>query len=107
MLTGIVGLRLAYEIPTDWGSMTPKLRLEYGHDFASGSSLALSYANITGSPSYLLKTADTARDYATITFGTDMRIGTGWTFGADYGFTVDGQDGVGPEQIQLQVAGKF
>jgi hypothetical protein len=36
-----------------------------------------------------------------------MRIGTGWTFGADYGFTVDGQDGVGPEQIQLQVAGKF
>jgi len=72
-LTGILGLRLAYKIPTDWGVVMPKLRLEYSHDFASGSSLALSYANITGSPSYLLKAAGTARDYATITLGTDSR----------------------------------
>lgn len=106
-LTGILGLRLAYKIPTDWGVVMPKLRLEYSHDFASGSSLTLSYANITGSPSYLLKSAGTARDYATITLGTDIQVGTGWTFGADYGFTVDGQSGIGPQQIGLQVGGKF
>ncbi|HEV2503261.1 MAG TPA: autotransporter domain-containing protein [Mesorhizobium sp.] len=105
--TGLVGLRLGYAMPTDWGVFTPKLRLEYGHDFASASSLALSYANLTGSPSYLLQTAGSARDHATITLGADMQVGQDWTLGADYGFTIDGRSGVGPQQFRLQVGAKF
>jgi len=106
-VTGLIGLRLGYKIPTEWGSVMPKLRVEYGHDFADGSNLALSYANIAGSPSYSLTTAETARDYATIKFGTDIQVGTGWTFGADYGFSVDGHDGIGPQQFLLQLTGAF
>lgn len=105
--TGMLGLRLGYAIPTDWGVFTPKLRLEYGHDFASGSSLSLSYVNITGSPSYLLATDASARDRAAITLGADMRIGADWTLGADYGFTVDGRNGIGPQQFRLQVGARF
>ncbi len=105
--TGLVGLRLYYAIPTDWGVFTPKLRLEYGHDFASASSLALSYANLTGSPSYLLTNAGSARDHATITLGADMQVGPDWRLGADYGFTVDGRNGIGPQQFRLQVGARF
>ncbi|MFQ0815863.1 hypothetical protein AVM02_08080 [Brucella anthropi] len=104
-LTGLLGLRLAYQIDTGWGTLTPRGRLEYGHDFAGQSSLGLGYADVSGRR-YDLETHDTGDDFATISLGADFGIGTGLAVSAEYGTSV-GQTGTTPQQVRLRISQQF
>ncbi|PSJ57100.1 hypothetical protein C7I85_22975 [Mesorhizobium soli] len=103
--TGFLGLRLAYKIDTDWGSLEPHARVEYGHDFAGNSAVTLGYADIP-STSYDLKTLGTGSDFATFSLGTDIKVGPDLTVGAEYGTSV-GQNGMQPHQIRLRISERF
>lgn len=54
-----------------------------------------------------MTTAITARDFDTVTLGADLEIGAGLMLGADDGFSVDGQRGIGAPQFDMQVGGEF
>ncbi|TXI11956.1 MAG: autotransporter domain-containing protein, partial [Rhizobium sp.] len=104
-LTGTLGLRVAYKIGTDWGFITPRARLEYGHDFAGDSSVSLGYADLPNSK-FDLKTLGTGNDYATVSLGADFKIGQDLTIGAEYGTTL-GQTGTTPQQVRLSIRERF
>ena len=43
-----VELRGKYTIPTEWGAVAPRFRVEYHHDFAGTSTIFLQYADLFG-----------------------------------------------------------
>lgn len=90
-LSATLGLRLAYDIPTDWGVLTPRGRLEYTHDFEGSSRASLGYAD-TGTTPFALEAGGASRDHLTLGLGLDGQIGENITFGLDYrtAFGVDG-----------------
>lgn len=82
-LSGILGLRVEYAMPMEWGEFRPRARLEYTHDFEGSSRVSVGYADI-GTLPYTIETEPFSRDHLTIGLGFDARIGTGWTVGFDY-----------------------
>lgn len=82
-LSGTLGLRLQYAIPMDWGTLTPRGRLEYTHDFAGSSRASLGYADI-GTLPYEFDIEGFSRDHLTVGLGLDAQIGESWKLGFDY-----------------------
>ncbi len=50
--TGNLGLTLNYKFTTDFGVVSPQLRLEYQHDFQGDSAITMNYADMFGGPTY-------------------------------------------------------
>lgn len=86
-LSGIIGLRLEYTMPTDWGVLKPGAQVEYVHDFAGSSTVNLGYADIEGLP-YALKTEESDSDYVTIGASLNAAFENDWTAGIDWRMAV-------------------
>ena len=86
--TAVLGLRGKYTIPTEWGAVAPRFRVEYHHDFAGTSTIFLQYADLL-SPIYSLTTTPAGRDRASVGAGTDLVIGDRHRLSADYQYDVD------------------
>lgn len=69
--TAVLGLRGKHTFLTDWGSIAPRFRVEYHHDFSGESTVLLQYADLL-SPVYTLTTNPIARDRASFGVGTDL-----------------------------------
>lgn len=82
-LSGILGLRLEYAMPMDWGVLKPRARVEYTHDFEGSSRVSVGYADI-GTLPYVVETEPFSKDHLTVGLGFDAQIGDGWTIGFDY-----------------------
>ncbi len=82
-LSGTLGLRLQYAIPTGWGTLTPRGRLEYTHDFEGSSRASLGYADLGTLPS-ALDIPGFSRDHLAVGLGLDARIGEDVTLGFEY-----------------------
>jgi outer membrane autotransporter protein len=88
LYTAVLGLRGKYTFLTDWGSVVPRFRVEYNHDFAGSSTVLLQYADLVG-PIYSLTTSPLSRDRATFGAGTDLVIGNRHRLAFDYQYDVD------------------
>jgi outer membrane autotransporter protein len=86
--TAVLGLRGKYTFLTDWGSIAPRFRVEYNHDFAGTSTIFLQYADLIG-PIYSLTTSPASRDRATFGVGTDLMIRDQHRLALDYQYDVD------------------
>lgn len=86
--TSVLGLRGKYTFLTDWGSIAPRFRVEYNHDFAGTSTVFLQYGDLIG-PIYSLTTSPASRDRATIGVGTDLMIRDQHRLAFDYQYDVD------------------
>ncbi len=86
--TAVLGLRGKYTFLTDWGSVAPRFRVEYNHDFAGTSTIFLQYADLLG-PIYSLTTSPASRDRATFGAGTDLMIRDQHRLAFDYQYDVD------------------
>lgn len=82
-LSATLGLRVAYDIPTEWGVFTPRGRIEYTHDFIGSSPVSLGYAD-PGLLSYDLDMGETSRDDIAINLGLDVQFGDAIALGLDY-----------------------
>src|SRR5690606_23771870 len=82
-LSGTLGLRFQYAIPTTWGILTPRGRLEYTHDFEGSNRASLGYTDL-GTLPYALDIESFSRDHLTIGLGLDAQIGDSTTIGFDY-----------------------
>jgi uncharacterized protein YhjY with autotransporter beta-barrel domain len=80
---GAIGLRLSYTVLMDWGALTPGVRAEYTHDFASSSRLRLGYADI-GTLPYELEAEELGDDYSTLGLSLDAALLNNWAVGVEY-----------------------
>lgn len=83
-LTSSFGLRAEYKMPVSWGLVTPRARIEYGHDFDASSRATMAYADWIGGPEYVLETDPADRDFLVVGLGADVAFGGSWTLGVDY-----------------------
>lgn len=86
-LSGILGLRMEYTIPMEWGALKPGARAEYTHDFEGSSQIRLGYADTAGLP-YDLNTESSGSDYVTLGLSLDAQLDTDWNANFDYRTTV-------------------
>ncbi|TCQ74721.1 outer membrane autotransporter protein [Ochrobactrum sp. BH3] len=84
LLSATIGLRGEYTIPMSWGTLKPKARLEYSHDFAGSSRVKLGYTDIGGLLPYTIDANSTAKDSIRIDAGFDAMINGDWSAGLDY-----------------------
>jgi uncharacterized protein YhjY with autotransporter beta-barrel domain len=106
--TAGLGLRTSYEFREPWGAVTPRMRIEYAHEFAGGSSASLAYADQfgLGGSIYTLPITPTGSDYVVTGIGTDIRFMCDWILGLDYR-TSFGQEKTAPQLIQIKLGTKF
>ncbi|MET3579039.1 uncharacterized protein with beta-barrel porin domain [Mesorhizobium robiniae] len=90
-LSGTLGLRLEKAMPMGWGVLTPRLRLEYTHDFEGSSRASMGYADL-GTLPYGFDVEAFSQDLLSVGLGFDAQMGDGWNFGMNYS-TVVGTDG--------------
>jgi large repetitive protein len=86
--TSVLGLRGKYTFLTDWRAISPRLRVEYNHDFAGASTIYLQYTDLIG-PTYSLTTTPVGRDRATVGAGSDLVVGNAHRIGFDYQYDAD------------------
>ncbi|MGN6770163.1 MAG: autotransporter domain-containing protein [Rhizobiaceae bacterium] len=105
-LSGVLGLRLEYAMPMDWGVLKPRARLEYTHDFEGSSRVSLGYTDV-GTMPYGIDVDPFSRDYLTIGLGVDAQIGDAWNLGFDYR-TAYGSGGAGRDHtFAIKVGSTF
>ncbi|WP_237152930.1 autotransporter domain-containing protein [Oryzibacter oryziterrae] len=104
-VTGLVGVRLAYAIETEWALVEPRLRLEYGHDFTGSSALEVTYAG-GGSGGTSASGTDSQADFFNVGIGGDVRFTNDVALGLDYTLRADG-DGVSQQQIRFSLVKQF
>lgn len=105
-LTSFLGLRAEYKLPVSWGVVTPRARIEYGHDFDASSLATLAYADWIGGPEYVLETDPADRDFLVLGLGADIAFDETWTLGFDYR-TAFGQSSNQQHLLQLKAGTKF
>jgi uncharacterized protein YhjY with autotransporter beta-barrel domain len=106
--TGGFGVRTAYEFKEDWGSVTPRMRVEYAHEFAGASTATLAYADLVGlgGSAYTLPITPTGTDYVTLGLGSDFSFLCNWLLSVDYR-TSFGQERIPPQLLKLKLGTKF
>jgi outer membrane autotransporter protein len=105
-LTSFLGLRAEYKLPVSWGVVTPRARIEYGHDFDASSLATLAYADWIGGPEYVLETDPADRDFLVLGLGADSTFDGSWTLGVDYR-TAFGQGSDQQHLLQIKAGNKF
>ncbi|TIQ92051.1 MAG: autotransporter outer membrane beta-barrel domain-containing protein, partial [Mesorhizobium sp.] len=107
MVAGVLGLRVEYHVPTDWGTLVPRARLEYTHDFAGSSLASIGYADLSGGLPYALEIDPISRDYLSLQAGFDAELGADWQLGLDYRLSL-GLDGDGHSHaVGLKIGANF
>jgi hypothetical protein len=96
MLSSVVGSRIGYPIAESWGVLTPSARFEYAHEFAGAYAQSLNYADLAGSPGYMLNGVADWRD--TLTGGLGLRAETHDQLSLDFEYLISGT----PSQLQAQ-----
>jgi uncharacterized protein with beta-barrel porin domain len=91
-----VGARVAYPIAESWGALTPSARFEYTHEFAGAYAQGLNYADLAGSPGYMLNGVADWRD--TLTGGVGLRVETRSQQSLDFEYLISGT----PSVLQAQ-----
>jgi uncharacterized protein YhjY with autotransporter beta-barrel domain len=95
-ISGVVGARVAYPIAENWGVLTPSARLEYAHEFAGAYAQGLNYADLAGSPGYMLNGVADWRD--TLTGGVGLQLENRDQLSVDFEYLISGT----PSVLQAQ-----
>jgi outer membrane autotransporter protein len=105
-LAGVLGLRLEYDIPMEWGMLTPRGRIEYSHDFVGSSAASIGYAD-TGTLPYLLNVDGLATDHLALELGIDARFGGNASVGLDYGISFGLSQGEQAHRLGARMSAQF
>ena len=76
MFCGVAGLRPDYAMPTEWGVVTPRLRLEYSHDFAGAAGPALVTPVSAARCPSVRRWTRSAKDTLSLSLGTSLTLTT-------------------------------
>ncbi|HEY1611967.1 MAG TPA: autotransporter outer membrane beta-barrel domain-containing protein, partial [Paraburkholderia sp.] len=95
MLSTVAGLRGEYAIPTSWGTLSTRGRVEYTHDFAGSSRAVLGYAD-TGTLPYGIDVLGLSQNSMSVEFGVEAQFKHGvslsFAYEGSFGFEDSAQD---------------
>ncbi|MFS2109740.1 IPT/TIG domain-containing protein [Sphingomonas sp. Sphisp140] len=101
-ITGTIGGRLEYRQKTSFGSVTPRIRAEWNHEFADLDAQWLDYADIPGTALYGLSANSWKREQLQLSIGTRFDIlSSGWSFDFETGLRAGQGEKSGTLQIRL------
>jgi outer membrane autotransporter protein len=83
MFQGVVGLRAESQHDTTFGSVRPRARLEYSHEFEGDRRATVNYADEFGTQ-YTVTPFGTRRNALLLGLGSDFNLGGGMKLGLDY-----------------------
>jgi uncharacterized protein YhjY with autotransporter beta-barrel domain len=82
----VLGLRAAYSYPLDFGTLTPRGRIEFAHDFENAGNASLGFANISSAGTFqALVDPMSSANRVDLSIGGDLRMFSGLAFTLDYG----------------------
>lgn len=84
-LSGVLGVRFDFLRQTNFGSITPRVRAEWRHEFEDGDVQFLDYADIAGSSQYSLSTTGWQRNQFELSLGSALSIPSAWVFDLELG----------------------
>ncbi|SDG49301.1 putative Ig domain-containing protein [Dyella sp. 333MFSha] len=82
--TGALGLRAEFRLKRDFGTLVPRVRVEYQRDFQGASNAKMSYADLLAGPLYRANVGDTARNHTLLGLGVQAQFDSGLTLRAEY-----------------------
>ncbi len=83
-LQGVAGFRAETSHNTSFGTATPRLRLEYRHEFQGNSDVSVGYADLVGGPRYGINVGSVARNGLAFGFGAGFVRREGLKIALDY-----------------------
>jgi uncharacterized protein YhjY with autotransporter beta-barrel domain len=104
-LTGTLGVRGAWSLPTSFGEVIPRLRLEYSRDFQGADRANLFYVDWIGGPVYGVEVDPLDQNRVLGGFGLDVlaRGGSRVSFEYEVGIA----SGAEQHRIQLEIQTRF
>ena len=101
-ITGTIGGRFEYRQKVGFGSITPRVRAEWNHEFADVDAQWLDYADIPGAAAYALNGNGWKREQFQLSLGArfDVLKG-GWSFDFETGLRGGQGEKAGTLQIRL------
>lgn len=82
--TGALGLRAEFRLKRDFGTLVPRVRVEYQRDFQGSSDATMSYADLLAGPLYRANVGNTARNHALVGIGTQAQFNSGLSLRIEY-----------------------
>ncbi|MBE7184515.1 MAG: autotransporter domain-containing protein [Methylobacterium mesophilicum] len=105
--SALIGLRLEKELVRPWGTLTPKGRVEYSHDFDGSSRVNLGYADLGDDLPFALDADVFSKDNITLGLGLDAQFETGWGLGLDYNTELGTNGNAQDHRIEAKVSKRF
>ncbi|RWP90297.1 MAG: autotransporter domain-containing protein [Mesorhizobium sp.] len=81
---GSLGFAASTDLALEVGTLTPRLRLEYMHEFEGDSSVDIRYADLPEGLIYNVQTQAFAQNQVTLGLGADLHLNNGMRLGLDY-----------------------
>ncbi|MEP9358074.1 IPT/TIG domain-containing protein [Sphingomonas sp. KR3-1] len=101
-LTGAIGGTVQLRRKTGFGSVTPRVRAEWSHEFADVDAQWLDYADIPGAAIYALSGNGWKREQMQLSLGARFDIlSGGWSFDAETGLRAGEGEKAGTLQLRL------
>ncbi len=101
-VTGTLGGRMEYRQKVSFGSITPRVRAEWNHEFADVDAQWLDYADIPGAAIYDLASNGWKREQLQLSVGTRFDIlSSGWSFDFETGLRTGQGEKAGTLQLRL------
>jgi uncharacterized protein YhjY with autotransporter beta-barrel domain len=101
-VTGTIGARFQYRQKVSFGSVTPRVRAEWNHEFADVDAQWLDYADIPGAATYSLTGNGWKREQLQLSLGARFDIlKGGWSFDFETGLRTGQGEKAGTLQLRL------
>jgi uncharacterized protein YhjY with autotransporter beta-barrel domain len=101
-VTGTLGARFEYRQKVSFGSVIPRVRAEWNHEFADVDAQWLDYADIPGAAAYSLAGNGWKREQLQLSIGTRFDIlRGGWSFDVETGLRTGQGEKAGTLQLRL------
>ncbi len=84
---------------------SPRLRVEWRHEFEEGAAQSIRYADWLDSPTYSVTASELARDQLAVGLGAGLRLDDDWALAADISGRFDRDTEAG--NMRLEVSKRF
>ncbi|WP_245626443.1 putative Ig domain-containing protein [Stenotrophomonas ginsengisoli] len=101
-VTGNAGLRLQVRRQADWGIWSPRMGLEYQHDFQGSGMAGMQYSNASLRPWYQTRLDRQLRNRWLLGIGVDLELGHQWGLRMDYNGLIDADNRDNGVQFNLE-----
>ncbi|PXV59883.1 Putative Ig domain-containing protein [Dyella jiangningensis] len=82
--TGTLGFLAQWVLKRDYGTWSPQLRVEYGHDMQGSNQASMRYADVLSGPLYQATLTNQSRNHTMLGAGVALQTLNGWLLRMEY-----------------------